>query len=294
MSALSFYSLGRYTVQGASLGGLYTSLYLPELDALFDVGFAFRAGATAKRLFLSHAHLDHLGALPALLGMRGMMGGGAKALEIYCPTGIEEDLINSLKHLSTLHHWPLEVKCIPMRPGDEYQLRNDLWVRALPTFHPVPSLGYLFFERVQKLKPELNGLSGAEIKERKRRALRGEGPSVFDLQERPRVAYLTDTLIEAIKQSPEVCHAELLILECTFLSEVKPVKIARAGCHIHLDELSEIANQLANQNILLMHFSQIHKPSEVQKLCRDRLDTVLGARLELFLPPSHLGDRWWM
>jgi len=294
MSALSRLSLGRYSVQGASLGGLYTSLYISELDALLDVGLAFRAGATARRLFLSHAHLDHLGALPALLGMRGMMGGGGKPLEIYCPEGVEGELVKSLEHLSTLHHWPLEVSCIPMRPGDEHQLRNDLWVRALPTFHPVPSLGYLFFERVKKLKPELRGLAGAEIKERKRLAERGEGPSVFHLEDRPRVAYLTDTLIEALKQSPEALQAELLILECTFLSEVKPVSVARAGCHIHLDELSEWVSQLDNERVLLMHFSQIHKPSEVRARCEERLGGQLGARLQLLLPPAELGDRWWM
>jgi len=294
MSALTELKLGRYTVKGASLGGLYTSLYVPELDALLDVGLASRSGATARRLFLSHAHLDHLGALPALLGMRGMMGGGDKPLEVYCPEGLEAELRQSLTHLSALHRWPLELSCFPMKPGDELQLRNDLWVRALPTFHPVPSLGYLFFDRVKKLKSSLRGLPGAEIKAHKLAAARGEGPEIFELEDRPRLAYLTDTLIEALKHSPEALRAELLIMECTFLSDKKPVSVAREGCHVHLDELCEWVDQIKSERLLLMHFSQVHKPSEVRALCEARLGPQLGDRLQLFLPPAALADRWWI
>ena len=59
-----------------------------------------------------------------------------------------------------------------MSPGDELALRGDLRVRAVRTFHPVPSLGYVLVRRVAKLQPELAGLPGPEIAAR-RRARRG-------------------------------------------------------------------------------------------------------------------------
>jgi ribonuclease Z len=288
MSALTTLDVGRYTLKGASLGGLYTAFHIPELDSLFDVGLPLRMGATARRLFLSHAHLDHLGALPALLGMRGMMGGGHKPLEVYCPQGVEDQLKESLSHLSALHRWPLEINTIPLEPDDEVELRKGLWVKALKTFHPVPSLGFLIFERIQKLKAELIGRPGTEIK-----ALKERDAPIFEVIDRPQVAYLTDTLPEALKHAPQALEAQVLIIECTFLNQVKPIEVARAGCHIHIDELIPWASQIKSEHIVLMHFSQIHKPEEIRQICAERLTPLFGERLHLFLPPHH-SNQWWL
>ena len=83
--------LGPHTLRGQSLGGMYTALHVPQFDALLDVGVALRTGASSKHLFLSHAHVDHLGALPSLLGMRGLMG-VAEPLTVYAPAPVAEGL----------------------------------------------------------------------------------------------------------------------------------------------------------------------------------------------------------
>ena len=292
MSAITHLPLGAYTIYGASLGGLYTSLHIPELDSLFDVGIPIRRAALASRLFLSHAHLDHLGSLPALLGMRGMFGGGDRPLDLYCPRGVEGHLEGALQLLSELHSWPLKVNLHPMEAGEERQLKRQLWVKALPTYHPVPSLGYLLFERVAKLHPDYHGRSGEELKELKR-----AGIEIHQRVDRPKVAYLTDTLPEALRASPEALDAEILILECTFVGEKKGVKIARAGCHIHLDELMEWAPQMRNKSVVLMHFSQVHQPDALRALFTERLGPILGDRLHLLLPQGDdekRGDGWWI
>jgi ribonuclease Z len=288
MSMLTHIEVGQYSVRGASLGGLYTAFHIPQVDSLFDVGLAIREGATASNLFLSHAHLDHLGALPSLLGMRGMIGAQDRPLKIFCPQGVESALTETLAQLSILHQWPLEVQFIPMNVGDEQQLRKDLWVRALKTFHPVPSLGFLLFDRVSKLRAEYRGLEGRQIK-----ALKDSGVHIHDQVERPKIAYLTDTLPDALKYCPEVFDAEVLIIECTFLTDKKGVDVARAGCHIHLDELEPWAHQMKNKAVILMHFSQLHRPHDIVKLCQQRLSPILGDRLHLCLPPGNT-NQWWI
>lgn len=288
MSCLTQLSVEGYTIHGASLGGLYTALYIPELDSLFDVGLPIRRGALASRLFLSHAHLDHLGSLPALLGMRGMFGGERAPLDLYCPQGTEEGLNEVIRLLSELHSWPLNVNLHPMTAGEELQLTRQLWVKALPTYHPVASLGYLIFERVAKLHPDFHGRAGEELRDLKR-----AGVEIHQMIDRPKVAYLTDTLPEALRSSPEALEAEVLILECTFVDDKKGVKIARAGCHIHLDELVEWAPLMQNRSVVLMHFSQVHRPTELRELLTQRLGPILDERLHLLLPEGGQSS-WWI
>ncbi len=255
---------GRYTVRGQSLGGMYTSLYVPELDAALDAGVALRTACAAPWLFLSHAHVDHVGALPALLGMRGLCGVREK-LRVFVPAELADPLPDALTAFGGMHRWPLEVEVIPMEPGDEVVLRRDLRVRAFRTWHPVPSLGYLFFRRVQKLRPEFADLPGPEIGHRRRR-----GEDLFDEVEHRELAYATDTLPRVFESCPELLDVRTLVLECTFLDQRKSVAAARAGCHIHLEELLPIVPELRNEALVLMHFSQIYKPPEVAELLAAR------------------------
>ena len=58
------------------------------------------------------------------------------------PAEIVDDLRAALTALTKLQHWPLEIEAIGMKAGEERELRGDLRVRAVQTFHPVPSLAY--------------------------------------------------------------------------------------------------------------------------------------------------------
>lgn len=274
---------GRYTVRGASLGGMYTSLHLPQLDALLDVGVALRGAAAVRTLFLSHAHVDHLGALPALLGMRGLCGVTEK-LRVCAPVEIAEMLHGALGAFGSMHRWPLEVDVVPMAPGDEIWLRRDLSARAFRTWHPVPSLGYLFFSRVQKLRPEFADMPGPEIGVRRK-----AGEDLFTTLEHHEVAYATDTLPRVLETVPELSTARTLILECTFLDDSKSVQAARAGGHIHLDELLPFVPQLRNEAVVLMHFSQLYRPDAVRRILKRRWPE--GGPPVIPLVPG--GRKWW-
>lgn len=271
---------GPYTVRGLSLGGVYTSLHLPELDLLCDVGVALRSAAAVPTLLLSHGHADHVGALTTLLGIRALQG-GRKPLRVIMPAEIVGELMTGLAAMAALQRWPLDIEPIGLRAGDRHELRKDLVVQAVQTFHPVPSLGFLLIQRVSKLRSEFTGLPGPEIARR-----RQAGEELVEVVERHELAYLTDTLISAVEHTPEVLDARVLILESTFLDDRKARAAARAGCHVHLDEIIERADAFTTPNLVLMHISQLYQPHEVAPILAARLPPALHARTQVLLPPA--------
>jgi ribonuclease Z len=268
---------GPFTIRGVSVGGIYTALHVPQLGVLLDVGIAPRSFASEDVLLLSHAHADHVGALVTLLGLRGLMSRGP--LRIAMPKAVVEPLVTGMRAMSQLQRYELAIEPIPMEAGDEVQLKGDLWARAFPTFHPVPSLGYQLVRRVKKLRPELVGLAGAEIARRRK-----AGEDVHVVKERLELAYATDTLIEVIDETPAILESRVLVMECSFLDDRKDRKSSRAGCHIHLDELAARADSFKNEHLVLMHFSQIYRPREIASILADKLPAELFERVIPFAP----------
>jgi ribonuclease Z len=280
---LTTVTAGPYSLRGISVGGVYTSLAVPELGMVFDAGASPRSSCAIDTILLSHGHADHVGALPAFLGIRGLFG-KTRPPRVVMPIEIIDDLMSALAALSRLQRFPLEIEPIGMRPGDELVLRGDLRVRAVRTFHPVPSLAYLIVRRVAKLRPELQGLSGPQIAARRR-----DGETVTDHEDRLELAYVTDTLVSALDHAPELWRARTLVMECTFLDDRKPLEAARAGCHIHLDEVIERADRFENDHVVMMHFSQIYRPDEIASILDARLPPELRKKVIPFIPS---GTHW--
>ncbi|MCE9575148.1 MAG: MBL fold metallo-hydrolase [Deltaproteobacteria bacterium] len=275
---LTTHRAGPYTVRGVSVGGVYTSLQVPELDVLFDVGAPLRTLTGAGTLALSHGHADHAGSLAAFLGIRALHG-QHKPLRVVMPAEIVDDVRGALTAMSALQRWPLEIEAIGMQPGDEIALKGDLRLRAFKTYHPVPSLGYAVVRRVSKLKPEFAHLPGAEIGARRK-----AGEPLFDELTHVELVYATDTLVQVLDREPALAEARVLILECTFLDDRKSRDAARAGCHIHLDELIDRAELITNPHVVLMHFSQLYRPDEIRPILAQRLPPDLMARVIPFVP----------
>lgn len=268
---------GPYSVHGVSVGGIYTSLSVPELGALFDVGIAPRSFVGGKYLFLSHGHADHVGAFNSLLGIRGLSH--APAPRTFLPVEIHSDFKASVDAMNRTQHRGLEVNYQPVSPGDEILLDNDLWVRVFRTDHTVPSVGYELFRRVSKLREPFLELSGPEIAERRR-----SGEDLFRVEERRELAYATDTLIDVLDHEPRLLQNRVLILECTFLDERKERDESRKRGHIHLDEILERADSFDNERLVLMHFSQLYSPREVHEILKRRCPPHLFERIVAFAP----------
>ena len=270
---------GPYCIRGVSVGGLYTSLHLPELGALLDVGIAARSCAGAPNVFLTHGHADHIGALGSLLGLRQL--GRLPPPRLFMPAQIADDVRAAVAVLSRLqdHDWPIDA--VAVEPGDEHQLRSDLWVRAFAAHHVVPCVGYEFLSRVQKLRPQFHSVPGPEIARR-----RMAGEPLFETVERVELGYATDSQLRVIDTHPSLRHARVLILECTFLDQRKTVNAANDWCHVHLDDLLARfeLGQFANEALVLVHFSQSYSPEQVHEILQRRCPEPLLQRLVPFAP----------
>jgi len=275
---------GPFTLRGVSVAGVYTSIQVSELKVLLDTGLPLRSIAATDDVFLSHGHADHASGLASVLGIRALIG--KNRTRIFLPAEIVDAVRDTLRAASRLHRCTFEPELIGMSPGDERVLRSDLLVRAFRTHHTVPSLGYLFLRRVQKLRPEFQSLPGPEIGRR-----RAAGDlTLFESSERLELAYITDSLSSVLESSPEVLDARVLIVECTYVGRDKTAEDAQARSHIHLDELIARADCFRNEAIVLMHFSQGHSVGEVRRTLDEQLPASLRGRVVPFLPED---DRWF-
>ena len=271
--------LGHLTLVGISVGGVYTSIHVPELSLIFDAGIAPRSFVGARYLFLSHGHADHVGALPALIGVRGLAHQPAPLT--FLPQEIDGDMREGLAAFNRGQRRAIELTTTGMSPDQVEELSSDLCVRAIRTLHSVPSLAYLFFRRVNKLRAEFHEEPGERIAQ-----LRREGAAIFEVIERLELAYVTDTLIDVLDQHPQLYQCRVLILECTFLDDKKSMDEARSKGHVHLDEIIERAHLFQNDKIVLMHFSQSYRPADVHRILSERLPLGLRERVSALCPTS--------
>ena len=159
--------------------------------------------------------------------------------------------------------YPLLEAVIPVEAGSRFPISRDVWLEPFRTWHAAPSFGYALVREKRKLKDELRDLPGPELARLKREGV------VIDRPERQAFFAVTgDTLPEVVTRQPHICEVETLILECTFLDGRKSLADARAGGHVHLDELRPLAGCFRNRTLVLSHFSQIYTPREVPALLR--------------------------
>jgi ribonuclease Z len=276
--------VGPYTVRGISVGGVYTSLQVPELGVVLDAGIPLRTFASTDRIFLSHGHTDHSGGLGALLNIRALTGKGRG--QVFLPQESEADVRSLLAAHDRLARGELDVELVPLLPGDERALGHGLSVRAFRTHHAVPSLGYQFLRRVSKLRPEHRALGSEEIARRRR-----EGDAtLFEEAEHLELAYATDTRASVLDATPALFESKVLILECTFVGAERTPEEAQRRAHLHLDELATRAERFRNEALVLMHFSQAYSPAQVREAVQARLPAGLRERVHVFAPEA---TRWF-
>jgi ribonuclease Z len=263
-------------VRAVSVGGLETCIELPGWNLCFDIGRCPPTAARLRTVAVTHAHVDHLGGIAHHCAMRDLWS--LPAPQYIIPAEYADDFQELLAVWRRLDRSELPCTVVPVSPGDEVRLGPGRVLRAFRASHRIPTLGYALVQRRQKLLRELVGLPEAEVIARRR-----AGERVSEEVEEVAVAFCGDTTVDVLRHE-EVRTARLLILECTFPSPEVPAAKARRCGHVHLDELLPRLSELANEKILLTHFSSRYDARRLQEILAERLPASERERIVPLLP----------
>lgn len=260
------------TVEGFSRAAVQTYWRIPEFKLGFDLGAQPWSFMGTPNWFISHTHMDHLLALPAYVARRRMMLMSPPT--IYLPQEGLNPVRQLLDAFTRLDRGRLPCNLVPLQPGEEIELSRELVVSTVRTYHTIPSLGYIVWERRKKLKPEYLSLSGEEIRD-----LSQSGVEISYEIRLPRVAYLGDSTIRGLDENPKMYEADILIMEVTFVAPGHRKEAIRKFGHIHLDDLLDRRDTFRNKVIIASHFSSRYHEREVEQTIQQRVPDMLDGRL---------------
>lgn len=202
---------------------------LPESGAVVTGGLLVDCGGDIYRqllaagtgqdaiadLFITHAHIDHIGALPSLLESWRLGGRTAPLRIVALPPVIEvvRKLIAAYDFELELDHWTYNVSLVPVESGERLTLGG--WpARIVAMDHSVPSAG---------VRLELPA---------------GALAYTCDTQPTPAIADLAR-------------DAKLLIAECTYPAGMEAA--ARAAKHLTAAEAGQAATECGAERLALVH-----------------------------------------
>lgn len=265
--SLGFLYCPPFRVQGTSIAGEATAVSIPELDICFDMGQCPRAMLAMKYVAISHGHMDHIGGLAYYCSQRFFQGMGDGT--IVCDKRIAPAIERMMAGYVELERQNTPYKLIPLEPGQETMIKNNIMLRAFEVEHTVPAFGYAIVEKRSKLKEEFAGLPQEKLRE-----LRERGEEITRTLEVPLIAYLGDTAPGPALVREDVRKAQVVICECTF-TEAEHNERAKVGMHMHAEAIAEWLRVLECQSLVLTHLSRRTN----LLMARDRLTKLAGPNL---------------
>ncbi|KAF3335454.1 ribonuclease Z [Carex littledalei] len=100
------------SVEGFSIGGMETCIVLPTFNSVFDMGRCPSRAVHQDFLFITHAHLDHIGSLPMYLATRGLYS--LKPPTVFVPPCIKKDVERLLEVHHTMSNVELNVDLVAL------------------------------------------------------------------------------------------------------------------------------------------------------------------------------------
>ncbi len=264
------------TIEGYSRAAVQSYWRVPELKIGFDLGGQPWDFMGTPTWLVTHSHLDHISSLPVYVARRRMMK--MEPPVIYLPEEAVEDVRRLLLIMQRLDRGRMVCELHGVRGGQEINLGRDHVITVFPTTHTIPSVGYVVWERRNKLKDEYQGLPGDRIRD-----LRLAGTAVTREVRTPILAYTGDTSPAGIDNYPPVFEAKVLITEMSFIrANHRREKIHKFG-HMHLDDFLEREARFKNELIIAAHFSTRYHPDEVRRYVDAKLPPSLRDRVKLWL-----------
>jgi ribonuclease Z len=248
---------------GYSVAGEETVVAIPQLDVCFDIGKAPDQIIPINHILLTHGHMDHAAGIAYYLSHRNFCGQSPGT--ILAPVNLINPIKKVIDAWSNLDGNRIPANLVGVKPGDEYQIKPNLFTRVFPTKHSKGSVGYSVIERRKKLKSEYAGLTSPRIVELKKQGVQIDNPL-----EIPIVTYLGDTKYADFSQLQYIANSKILIAECTFY-EVEHTERAEAGKHMHLDEFATLLEKLQNDHIIITHTTQRTPMREIRRTLKEAL-----------------------
>lgn len=263
------------TIEGYSRAAVQSYWRIPELKLGFELGGSPWAFMGTQTFFVSHAHLDHLAALPVYVARRRMMK--MEPPTIYLPEQVVDSAHRLLQAWQRLDRGRMNCELVGVTPGDVIDLSREHRVTVIPTKHTVPSVGYIVYDVRKKLKQEYIGLKGDEIRD-----LRLSGNEVTAESLTPLVCFTGDTSPAGLDSHEDTFKAQILMTEMTFFRpDHRKEKIHKYG-HMHLDDILDRADQFENELIILSHLSTRTTADSATRALKKRLPQSLYERIHLW------------
>jgi ribonuclease Z len=264
------------TIEGYSRAAVQSYWRIPELKLGFDLGAQPWDFMGTASWFLTHMHLDHMAALPVYVARRRMMK--MEPPTVYLPEYAIDDVRRVLLVMQRLDRGRQTCNLVGVKPGQEIALSREHVISVFETTHTIPSVGYLVWERRNKLKEEFQGLTGEQIRD-----LRLSGTQVTRELRTPILAYTGDTSPAGLDNFPAVYEAKVLITEMSFIrAKHRREKIHKFG-HMHIDDFVERAEKFKNELIVCAHFSTRYNEDEIRRVVEAKLPEVLRGRVKLWI-----------
>lgn len=127
-------------IQGYSNGGIATSIILPNLDLVFDMGNTNSAQIKfGKSISYSCTSLPFFWCTVFYFTK---ISSEITATKYYLPQEIHSQVTELLKIYSKLEDFEYKPNLVAFSPGMVVELNRQFSFSAFPTYHRVPSLGY--------------------------------------------------------------------------------------------------------------------------------------------------------
>jgi ribonuclease Z len=264
------------TIEGYSRAAVQSYWRIPELKIGFDLGAQPWDFMGTPTWLLTHTHLDHVAALPVYVARRRMMR--MDPPRIYVPAPALEDVRRLLQIMHRLDRGRMICELNGVEPGGEIALSREHVISVFPTTHTIPSVGYMVWDRRNKLKEEYHGLPGERIRD-----LRQSGVEVTREVRTPLLCYTGDTNPAALDAYPPAFEAKILITELSFIRpNHRREKIHKFG-HMHLDDFIERVDRFHNELLILGHLSTRYHPQEVRRVVESKMPPRLLERVRLWI-----------
>jgi hypothetical protein len=270
----------------------------------------FEESIRASTVFISHGHLDHVGAIFSHARAHAVVCSGSAAT-YYVPEAIRPQLEQARDAMFALDgdERPTQMKILGVRPGDEVQLGiRGLFCRVFGVQHGLcPAVGYVIGSRQDPvLKEDYRGLDKTAIHE-----LISNG---IDVKTRPievlEVSYTGDTSLDGLLTRKVTTEEEserksdlhlqqafqcgLLLCEATFLDDSKKSKdLSCKRGHLHIEDVVQLLEEhkftRGDQVLVLLHISDRYSAKAAMSHIADALPSKVANRC-LVAMSSHCND----